>query len=186
MKNCKTNAQGVTRTMPLVASIAALGMAFTFALPHAAYAQGVTPPTVPDSIRVPSGNVAFLLGRGVGTQNYVCQPADSLGRVAWTLFTPEATLFSDEEDQLTTHFFSPNPDEPGIVTRHLGGLPGYEHRMGEGDRFYPGPDRGGRDSLGEAANGWNSGRTDRRQHALRNDIHPAGTYGRRIRARDKL
>jgi len=115
MKNCNTNAQEVTRTMPLVASIAALGMAFTFALPHAAYAQGVTPPTVPDSIQVPSGNVAFLLGRGVGTQNYVCQPADSLGRVAWTLFTPEATLFSDEEDQLTTHFFSPNPDEPGIV-----------------------------------------------------------------------
>ena len=45
MKNCNTNAQRVTRTMPLFASIAALGMAFTFALPHAAYAQGVTPPT---------------------------------------------------------------------------------------------------------------------------------------------
>ena len=117
MKNCNTNGQRVTRTMPLFASIAALGMAITFALPQAAYAQGVTPPTVPDSLRVESGNVAFLLGRGVGTQNYVCQPADSLGRVDWTLFTPEATLFSDEADQLTTHFFSPNPDEAGVVVR---------------------------------------------------------------------
>jgi Protein of unknown function (DUF3455) len=101
--------------MPAFASIAALGMAVTLALPHAAYAQGVTPPTVPDSLRVGPGNVAFLLGRGVGTQNYVCQPADSLGRVAWTLFTPEATLFSDEADQLTTHFFSPNPVEAAVV-----------------------------------------------------------------------
>jgi hypothetical protein len=31
------------------------------------------------------------------------------------LFTPEATLFSDQADQLTTHFFSPNPVEGGIV-----------------------------------------------------------------------
>ena len=45
MKNCNTNGQRVTRTMPLFASIAALGMALTFALPQAAYAQGVTPPT---------------------------------------------------------------------------------------------------------------------------------------------
>ena len=82
MTNCNTNGQRVTRTMPLFASIAALGMAITFALPQAASAQGVTPPTVPDSLRVESGNVAFLLGRGVGTQNYACQPADSLGRVA--------------------------------------------------------------------------------------------------------
>jgi len=71
----------------------------------------VTPPSVPASIQVPAPSVAFLLGRGVGTQNYVCQPAASLGRVAWTLFTPEATLFSDQKAQLTTHFFSPNPFE---------------------------------------------------------------------------
>jgi Protein of unknown function (DUF3455) len=95
--------------------ITALGMAFTIALPHAAHAQSVTPPPVPTDIQVPEGNEAFLLGRGVGTQNYVCQPSGPLGRVAWTLFTPQATLFSDLGDQLTTHFFSPNPDEGGIV-----------------------------------------------------------------------
>jgi len=56
-----------------------------------------------------------LLGRGVGTQNYECQPGSSLGRVDWVLFTPQATLFGDQDEQLTTHFFSPNPLEKGIV-----------------------------------------------------------------------
>src|SRR4249920_3223656 len=97
--------------------ITALGMAFTIALPYAAHAQSVTPPPVPIDIQVPEGNEAFLLGRGVGTQNYVCQPSGPLGRVAWTLFTPQATLFSDQGDQLTTHFFSPNPDEGGTIVR---------------------------------------------------------------------
>ena len=92
-----------------------LGMAFTFALPPSAHAQSVTPPPVPADIQVDASSEAFLLGRGVGTQNYVCQPSTSLGRVAWTLFTPQATLFSDLDEQLTTHFFSPNPVEGGIV-----------------------------------------------------------------------
>ena len=65
--------------------------------------------------RVPEGNHAFLLGHGVGTQNYVCAPTDKVGHVAFTLFTPQATLFSDDQLQLTTHFFSPNPDEGGVV-----------------------------------------------------------------------
>jgi hypothetical protein len=111
MNNDNTTAQQTTRRTPLVGYLTALGMAFTLALPHAAQAQSVTPPPVPDNIQVPAGNEAFLLGRGVGTQNYACQPADSLGRVAWTLFTPQATLFSDQGEQLTTHFSSPNPFE---------------------------------------------------------------------------
>ena len=95
--------------------VAALGMAFTFALPHAARAQVVTPPPVPDDLRVLPPNEVFLVGHAVGTQNYVCQPSPTIGHVAWTLFTPQATLFGDRGDQLTTHFFSPNPDEGGIV-----------------------------------------------------------------------
>ena len=95
--------------------VTTLGIALTFALPHAAHAQSVTPPPVPANIQVPDGNEAFLLGRGVGTQNYVCQPLTSLGRVDWVLFTPQATLFGDLDEQLTTHFFSPNPFESGIV-----------------------------------------------------------------------
>ena len=97
--------------------MAALGMALTFALPSAAHAQIITPPPVPTGLEVDAPNEAFLLGRGVGTQNYICQPA-ALGRVAWTLFTPQATLFSDEREQLITHFSSPNPDEGGVA-RHV-------------------------------------------------------------------
>jgi hypothetical protein len=61
----------------------------------------------------------------VGTQNYVCLPCpnpttpaascpDASG-FAWLLFTPEATLFDDAGEQLTTHFFSPNPAENGTI-----------------------------------------------------------------------
>ncbi len=32
-----------------------------------------------------------------------------LGASPGRCFTPEATLFSDQGEQLTTHFFSPNP-----------------------------------------------------------------------------
>jgi hypothetical protein len=112
MKNHNTTEQQTARRTPLIGCLAALGMVFTIALTQAAHAQGVvTPPPVPANIQVPAGNEAFLLGRGVGTQNYECQPAASVGQVAWTLFTPEATLFTDQREQLTTHFNSPNPFE---------------------------------------------------------------------------
>jgi hypothetical protein len=35
--------------------------------------------------------------------------------VAWTLFTPQATLFRGRGRQVQTHFFSPNPVESGTV-----------------------------------------------------------------------
>src|SRR5688500_15132917 len=95
--------------------VTTLGIALMLALPHAAQAQGVTPPPVPTEIDVQPPDEAFLLGRGFGTQNYECQPVSSLGRVDWVLFTPQATLFGDGDEQLITHFFSPNPIENGIV-----------------------------------------------------------------------
>jgi len=112
MKNLKTHEQKPARAIRRVAGAAALAMAVTIALPGAAQAQGITPPPVPGKIAVPDDSTAFLLGHGVGTQNYACQPSASIGKVAWTLFTPEATLFGDRDEQLTTHFFGPNPDEP--------------------------------------------------------------------------
>ncbi len=115
MKNCNTTERQTTSGISRIAWITALGMAFMIALPHAAHAQSVTPPPVPANIEVPAPNAGFLVGHGVGTQNYVCQPAKSIGRVAWTLFTPQATLFSDQGAQLTTHFFSPNPFESETV-----------------------------------------------------------------------
>ena len=68
---------------------------------------------MPDPLEVPAGNQVFLKGHAVGTQNYICLPADS--SVAWTFFGPQATLFNDKDRQIITHFLSPNPDERGTA-----------------------------------------------------------------------
>jgi len=89
--------------------------ALAVSLPQLAWAAEVTPPPVPTDIEVEAGNKAFLEGHAVGTQNYVCVPSSN--GFAWTLFTPQATLFADDDDQVTTHFFSPNPNpiEKGTI-----------------------------------------------------------------------
>jgi hypothetical protein len=120
MKNCNALSNQTTRRILPIACAAALAVAFTVSLPQSAHAAQVTPPSVPPNIAVPAGNHAFLEGHGVGTQNYVCAPsASSPSGVAYALFTPEATLFSDDFKQLTTHFFSPSPSEintnPAVV-----------------------------------------------------------------------
>jgi len=120
MKNCNAPENQTTRRILRTAWATALAVAFTVSLSPPAHAAEVTPPPVPDNIQVPPGNRAFLEGHGVGTQNYICQPsASSPSGVAYVLFTPEATLFDDDDKQLTTHFFSPNPFErntnPAVV-----------------------------------------------------------------------
>ena len=97
--------------------VTALGIAFAITLPHAALAQTITPPVVPPGLEVTDGSQPFLVGHGVGTQNYICAQTDKLGHVDWSLFTPEATLFGEDNLQLITHFSSPNPDEGGTVVR---------------------------------------------------------------------
>ncbi len=77
-----------------------------------ARAEDLKPPAVPANIQVPTGNKLFLVGHAIGTQNYICLPAD--GGVKFILFTPQATLFK-EQKQITTHYFSPNPFEGGTV-----------------------------------------------------------------------
>jgi Protein of unknown function (DUF3455) len=69
----------------------------------------VNPPPVPEEIQVPAGSRAFLEGHAVGTQNYVCLPSGAA--FAWSLFTPEATLFDDDARQVITHFFGPSPTD---------------------------------------------------------------------------
>jgi len=85
-------------TMPCAASAA----------PAAGDDNTIVLPDMPGNIVVDPPNVPYLLGHGVGTQNYVCLPTAS-GGVAWSLFTPEATLFNDAAGQVTTHFFSISP-----------------------------------------------------------------------------
>ena len=115
MKNCRTSENQTMCRILRIACATALAVAFTVALPQPARAANVTPPRVPPNIEVPTGNTLFLVGHGVGTQNYICLPSGSGS--AYTLFTPEATLFKPEDNtkQLITHFFSPNrnPTESG-------------------------------------------------------------------------
>jgi hypothetical protein len=73
----------------------------------------ITQPRVPANIQVPAGNKVFLVGHAVGTQNYVCLPSGT--GFNFVLFTPQATLFSDHDKQVTTHYFSPNPFEGGTI-----------------------------------------------------------------------
>src|SRR5207249_4530904 len=85
--------------------------AFTPSPPQAATPGGITPPPLPAGMApVPAGNKLFLGTHGVGTQNYVCRPSGA--GVAYVLFTPQATLFSEDGGQVITHYFSPNPFEP--------------------------------------------------------------------------
>jgi hypothetical protein len=111
MKNRKTPSNQIPLRILLIASIAAVGAAFTVSLPPA-HAANVKPPPVAADIQVPVGNEVFLKGHAVGTQDYICLPAAS--GVAWTFFAPQATLFNDEDQQVVTHFLSPNPRENGV------------------------------------------------------------------------
>jgi hypothetical protein len=84
-----------------------------------ASAQVVTPPPTPDKITPPTGNTAFLLGHGFGTQGYVCLPTGvGASTASWTVngARPEATLFQTfmgQQFQIITHFLSPdtNPNK---------------------------------------------------------------------------
>ena len=87
--------------------LAGLVATSAFSLSHPVRADEVTPPVVPTAIQVPAGHSPYLVGHAAGTQNYSCVPSEN-GAV-WQLYTPQATLFDGAGEQLTTHFFSPNP-----------------------------------------------------------------------------
>jgi Protein of unknown function (DUF3455) len=113
MKNCHAREKQTTSCLLLIACAAALVVTFTIWRPPPAHADQVTPPSVPVNIQVPDGNKAFFEGHAVGTQNYICPPSDS--GIAWTLFGPQAILFNDDDQQIITHFLSPNPREAGTL-----------------------------------------------------------------------
>ena len=124
MKNCIVFSDQTTRRFLSGACTTALAAAFAASLTLSAHAARIiVPDNLPASLVVDPPNHPFLLGKAEGTQNYVCLPAgvDAAGnpKFAWTLFTPEATLFGDDPDdpkQLTTHFFSPNLSPNSLET----------------------------------------------------------------------
>jgi len=116
--------QATSRILRMVGATA-LAAVCAVAPAQSAHADRVTPPRVPDELQVPPGNTPFLEGHAVGTQNYVCLPCPNPNTPAamcpdasgfgWLLFTPQATLFKDNDRQVITHFFSPNPSEHGTI-----------------------------------------------------------------------
>jgi hypothetical protein len=113
MNNRNTVQPHITRRIRLAACIGALVTAFMIALPQAAHAQNLTPPSVPDRLHPPEGSEAFLIGHAFGTQDYVCAASGS--GVAFVLTTPEAVLFDNPARRVVNHFFSPNPFEGGTI-----------------------------------------------------------------------
>jgi hypothetical protein len=102
------------RNTPRVFTLAAAFVAaVTIAVPQAAANDDVTPPPVPSNLQVPAGQRAFLIGHAQGTQNYTCLPSGS--GFTWAFFGPQATLFDNENEQLTTHYLSPNPALNGAL-----------------------------------------------------------------------
>jgi hypothetical protein len=107
MKNCSTHGRQTTGSILRSACATGLAVALTLSVAQLAHAHQVTPPRVPADIEVLPPNKAFLVGHGVGTQNYICLPSGA--SFAFTLFTPEATLFNPRDmQQIITHYFSPN------------------------------------------------------------------------------
>ncbi len=102
------------RRLVLIACAAVLAAAFIVALIQPAHADGaITVPPVPAGLQVTAAEgTVFLVGHANGTQNYICLPSGA--GFAYSLFTPEATLF-DNNEQIITHFFSPNPDENNAI-----------------------------------------------------------------------
>ncbi len=122
MKNCNALENQTIRRILFITCATALAVAFTISLSPPARADHVTPPPLPPGLApVPAGNKAFLVGHAIGTQNYVCLPCPNpltpaamcpASGFAFGLFTPQATLFKDNDKQIITHYFSPNPFEP--------------------------------------------------------------------------
>jgi len=100
---------------PAALFLVALAVAFTVSQPPPAHADNAKrppgPPNIPAALQVPPGNQAFREGDAIGTQDYMCLPS------GWTFFGPQATLFNERDEQIITHFLSPNPFEPGTPPR---------------------------------------------------------------------
>jgi hypothetical protein len=109
MKHNDAETAPLAPRLSLVMCLAALAVAFTVSQPPPACADRAKPPPVPPNIptiiQVPPGNKVFREGDAIGTQDYICLPS------GWTFFGPQATLFNEHDEQIITHFLSPNPFE---------------------------------------------------------------------------
>jgi hypothetical protein len=107
MKNHAISDYPTVQCSKVAASLVAVALTVTAALPQAARRDRIAPPIVPADIQVQNGYKPFLLAHAVGTQSYMCQVSGSAFK--WVPVGPQATLFDDDGEQVLTHFLSPNP-----------------------------------------------------------------------------
>ena len=108
-----------------ISRIAMFGLMTVVGIPAAAAApkKDIVVPPVPANLVVPVGNSVYRVGHAIGTQDYVCLPCPTTAPscmasgFVWTFFGPQATLFDDDDEQIITHFLSPNPDEVNTPPR---------------------------------------------------------------------
>ena len=129
--NCNFGQQSnkTARFRGLFAAALVIGCALSTATN--AEAEQMTAPATSIAITPPEGNAAFLLGRALGTQGYVCLPSGT--GASWTVngARPEATLFR-------TFFGQDVPD------RHPLPQPRYQPQRSSHQTRCPSPTRRGR------------------------------------------
>ncbi len=81
-------------------------VAFVVALCRIAPGQGVTGPDVPDSLKVPAGDMVLLHAHAKGVQIYSCA-AGADGKYAWVLKAPKAELFDEQGKLIGDHSAGP-------------------------------------------------------------------------------
>ena len=187
MKTCNTEKQQITRRLRRIACVTALGLTSIVALPQAARPDTITPPAVPGNLVVDAPHVPFLQADAFGTQNYVC--VTSGAGVAFVLFTPQATLFNDDLEEVITHFFSPDQDPKDLGNIRVA----WQHSRDTStfwgsvkafsfDANFVTPV----DPLAPGRAEGNRGRTCRRRQADENHLRAPREHGGRSRARDGL
>ena len=94
----------------------ALVLALVLTIAPAAQAAGRLPaPAVPMDIEVPVDLKPFLKGHAIGTQNFICAPANTEYGWDWHFIGPQATVFNEAGEQILTHFQSANPLRNGAI-----------------------------------------------------------------------
>ncbi|HEY9671142.1 MAG TPA: DUF3455 domain-containing protein [Waterburya sp.] len=71
-------------------------------------ANNLTPPTVPDNLKAPEGEVLLLKSSAKGVQIYQCQSkVGNPSQFEWTLKAPEAILYNDRGKRIGKHYAGP-------------------------------------------------------------------------------
>ena len=198
MKNCNALENQTTRRILLIACATALAVAFTVSLPQPARAARSHRHPCPPTFRWTRGTrrSSWVTPSAPRTTSALPSATSATG-VAYVLFTPEATLFNDDDTQLITHFFSPNPDprDPTPIQRWWPMARFAPRGSTRGTRAPSGPRCTPTAPLSSTHgaiawllldDGWSPRRTDRWRHADEDHLRPAAEHLWRGRTVDGL